>query len=79
MVHERHKGGERPHTSESQPQQKKDTILLISGVSIPIGLLFFGLGSVLARTPTPGAGLMLFVLASLFFIGEWSSSLWNLL
>jgi len=69
MVHERHNGEERPHTSASQPQQKKDKILLISGVCIPIGLLLFGLGGLLARTPTPGAGLMVFVLASLLFIG----------
>jgi hypothetical protein len=69
MVQERHKGEERPHTSASQPQQKKDTILLISGVCIPIGLLLLGLGFVLARTPTPGAGLMVLVLASLLFIG----------
>jgi hypothetical protein len=67
MVHERHNGEDRPHTSASQPQQKKDKILIISGVCIPIGLLLFGLGSFLARTPTPAAGLMLFVLAPLLF------------
>ena len=69
MVQERHKGEERPHTSASQPQQKKDKILLISGACIPIGLLLFGLGIVIARTPTPSAGLMVLVLASLLFIG----------
>lgn len=69
MVHQRHNDEQRPPTSASQPQQRKDTILLIRGVCIPIGLLLFGLGGVLARTPTPGAGLMLFVLAALLFIG----------
>jgi uncharacterized Tic20 family protein len=69
MVHERQNGEERPHTSAVQPQQRKGTILLIRGVCIPVGLLLFGLGSMLARTPTPGAGLMSFVLASLLFIG----------
>ena len=69
MVHERHNGEERTQTTASQPKQRKDAILFISGVCIPIGLLLFGLGIVLARTPTPGAGLMVFVLASLLFIG----------
>jgi len=70
MVHERQNGEERPRPSASQPQQKKDTILLISGICIPIGLLLFVLGGLLARTTqTPGAGLMLVVLASLLFIG----------
>ena len=78
MVHERHNGEERPQTTASQPKQRKDAILLISGVCIPIGLLLFGLGSLLARTQPPAAGLMLYVLASLLFIGEWSSSLWSL-
>ena len=69
MVHERQNGKARPHTSASQPQQRMDKILLISGVCIPIGLLLFVVGAVLARTPTPGAGLMVLVLASLLFIG----------
>jgi EamA domain-containing membrane protein RarD len=69
MVQERHNREERPHTSASQPQQRKDTILLISGVCIPISLLLFVLGGVLARSQTPGAGLMSFVLATLLFIG----------
>ena len=47
----------------------KDKILLASGVCIPIGLLLFVVGAVLARTPTPGAGLMVLVLACLLFIG----------
>lgn len=50
MVHQRHNDEQRPPTSASQPQQRKDTILLIRGVCIPIGLLLFGLGGVLART-----------------------------
>jgi hypothetical protein len=70
MVHQRHNGEEMPHTSASQPQQRKDTILLISGICILIGLLLFVLGGVLASTTqTPGAGLMLVVLASLLFMG----------
>jgi uncharacterized membrane protein len=68
MVQERHNGEEAAYFREPT-QLKMDTILLISGVSIPIGLLLFGLGIVLARTPTPAAGLMVFVLASLLFIG----------
>ena len=67
MIQERHNGEERPLTSASQSQQKKDKILLISGICIPIGLMLFGLASLLARTQTVGAGLMLFVLALLLF------------
>jgi uncharacterized Tic20 family protein len=69
MVHERQNGEERQRTSASQPQQRKDTILIISGICILIGLLLFVLGGVLARSQTPGAGLMSFVLASLLLIG----------
>jgi hypothetical protein len=69
MVHERKNSKERPHTTASQPQQGMDKILLVSGVCIPIGLLLFVVGAVLARTPTPGAGLMVLVLACLLFIG----------
>ena len=69
MVHERQNDEERPRTSASQPQKRKDTILIISGICILIGLLLFVLGGVLARSQTPGAGLMSFVLATLLFIG----------
>jgi uncharacterized membrane protein len=69
MSHEKQYGEERPHTSASQPQKRKDIILIISGICILLGLLLFVLGGEIARSQTPGAGLISFGLASLLFIG----------